>query len=62
MGDAKIWIIPFISFSCFFSLLVLSLFYTYSDIGFSGDFQQSSSSSQVTNIQNFQEALGTKLK
>ncbi|RDU70543.1 hypothetical protein [Helicobacter brantae] len=60
MDTFKFWVIPFITFGIFICFAIGILIYTYSDLQVS--FSQEESTSSVTTMQNFQEAMGSQLK
>lgn len=61
MHEVKFWIVPLIVFGIFSLFVVGILFYAYSDLDIAS-FSQSESNSSVMSMQDFQEAMGSKLK
>lgn len=61
MYALKFWIIPMIAFGIFVVFAIATLFYAYSDLNISS-FSSTESNTSVMSMQDFQEAMGSKLK
>lgn len=60
MDSLKYWVIPVATFGIFIFLAIGILFYAYSDLQFS--FSQDGDGSSVMSMQDFREAMDSKLK
>lgn len=60
MDSLKYWVIPVATFGIFVFLAIGILFYAYSDLQFS--FSQGGDNSSVMSMQDFQQAMDSKLK